>query len=421
MSEPFNNFITGALSSDFFAGGLALGAFGVAAAMVRVLVFAVYRFLQRRIWVSLTLDNRSDAYRNFYLWMEANQVLSRSKHVRMTDNHWSFGTKGYAPAPGRHWFMRDGKLCRLSRDIDEKAKIGGSHNARPMETLHITILFGRITTIMGWIKAGQKIAQTRDRIGPGLHIFRSDYWDGLGDVPARSIDTVLVDDDRIARVVEDMRWFYGARDWYAQRGVPWRRGYLLYGPPGTGKSSLIRALASELSLDIATLDVGRATLSDEAVREAMMTAPDRSLLAIEDVDAVFTGRDSGDQKTGVSFSGLLNAIDGVAAQEGRALIMTTNHKERLDPALIRPGRADLHVELGFINAATARRLFERFFPGEPGLAQAFQDALGTARCSPAAVQGWLLEHCNNAERAVSDWAKADADVDKRKSPQNLRA
>ena len=126
-----------------------------------------------------------------------------------------------------------------------------------------------------------------------------------------------------------------------------------------------------------------------------MCAPTGALIAIEDVAAVFTQRQGGEKRSGVSFSGLLNAIDGVAAQEGRALIMTTNHKEKLDPALIRPGRADVHTELGLVSAATARRLFERFFPEEFDLASAFEQRLGGQTFSPAQIQGWLLSNSSD--------------------------
>ncbi|MEO9897417.1 MAG: AAA family ATPase [Paracoccaceae bacterium] len=400
MMDMIDSFLADALKSDFFAGGLALGAFGIAVASLRVWIIALYKLVMRRVWVSLTLDNRSAAYRHFCIWMEHNNVLSNSRHVRMTDGRWASGTKGYAPAPGQHWFLSHGKICRLSRAISEKSKIGNPHNQRPMETLHVTVLFGHVSTILGWIEAGQQIAQSKDRIGPGLHILKGDYWDNVGDIPRRSMDTVVVDDDRVRRVLEDMRWFYSASNWYAERGVPWRRGYLFHGPPGTGKSSLIRALASELSLDIATLDVGRATLTDDDLREAMTCAPKRSLIAVEDVDAVFTQRTGGEKRTGVSFSGLLNAIDGVAAQEGSALIMTTNHKEKLDPALIRPGRADVHTELGLVNAKTARQLFDRFFPNEALLAEQFQERLGIQKSSPAEIQGWLLANSSDPSKAA---------------------
>lgn len=400
MMDAFETFLAEALQSDFFAGGLALGALGLAAATLRTGLAVLYRLSMRRAWVSLTLDNRSVAYRHFCIWMEHNNVFSKSRHVRMTDGKWAGGTKGYAPAPGRHWFFYRGKICRLERGISEKSKIGNAHNQRPMETLKVTVLFGHISVILGWIETGRQIAQTKDRIGPGLHILKGDYWESVGDIPRRALDTVVVDDDRVHRVLADMRWFYSAADWYAERGVPWRRGYLFYGPPGTGKSSLIRALASELSLDITSLDVGRATLTDDDLREAMICAPKGALIAIEDVDAVFTQREGGEKRTGVSFSGLLNSIDGVAAQEGRALIMTTNHKDKLDPALIRPGRADVHTELGLVNATTARNLFNRFFPEEVALAEQFEKRLGTNRTSPAEIQGWLLANNDNPSLAA---------------------
>ena len=398
--EILDQFLTNSLSSEFFAGGLALGVLGVLAPSLRGVFLSLNRVIQRRIWVSLTLDNRSAAYRHFCIWMEQNAVLSHARHIRMTDGKWARGTRGYAPAPGRHWFFWRGYLCRLERNINEKSKVGSAQNQRPKEVLHVTVLFGRVQTILGWIADGRAISRTRDRIGPGLHILKGDWWEHVADVPRRAPDSILVDDDRIDKVIEDMRWFYGARDWYGERGVPWRRGYLFHGPPGTGKSSLIRALASELSLDIATLDVGRATLTDDDLRESMMSAPAGSLIAIEDVDAVFTRREGGEQRVGVSFSGLLNAIDGVAAQEGRALVMTTNHKEKLDPALIRPGRADVHTELGFVGAATARRLFDRFFPGEDALALAFEQRLADQRYSPAQIQGWLLANSSDAYSAA---------------------
>jgi chaperone BCS1 len=64
----------------------------------------------------------------------------------------------------------------------------------------------------------------------------------------------------------------------------------------------------------------------------------------------------------VTFSGLLNALDGVRSQEGRILMMTTNHREKLDPALLRPGRADVHVELNYASVKQMKGLFKKFFP-----------------------------------------------------------
>lgn len=98
---------------------------------------------------------------------------------------------------------------------------------------------------------------------------------------------------------------------------------------------------------------------------ALNDAPPRSIILLEDVDGIFVQRDAvnQDEKRGVSFSGLLNALDGVRSQEGRLLFMTTNHRERLDPALIRPGRCDLQIELKNASYSMVERLFLKFFPG----------------------------------------------------------
>lgn len=192
--EAFDQFLTKALTRDFFAGGLALGALGVALTFLRVAFMALYRVIVRRVWITLTLDNRSAAYRHSCIWMEQNNVLSHSRHVRMTDGKWARETKGHAPAPGWHWFFWRGKLCRLERDINEQSKVGASHNQRPMEVLNVTVLFGKVETILGLIAEGRAFSRTRDRIGPGLHILKGDWWDLVGDVPRRSVNTVLVDD-----------------------------------------------------------------------------------------------------------------------------------------------------------------------------------------------------------------------------------
>jgi len=399
--ESFQTFSDSALQSDFFAGGVALGAFGAVIAVLRILCAKISTFMRRRIWVSLTLDNQNSAYRYLCIWMEETGVFKRSKHLRMTDSGWSRGTKGYAPGSGRHWFISGGRLCYLYRDVSDRTKVGRSHNQRLMETLTVKVLFGSVSTVLGWVDAGKEISERKDHEGPKIHLLKGDYWDEMGSLPERDLDSVLVDDNRIKDMVADMRWFYDAQEWYAQRGVPWRRGYLLYGPPGTGKSSLIRALATELNKDVASLDVARTGLSDDDLRDAFLEVPKNAIIAIEDIDAVFVKRGDGDRRSSVSFSGLLNAIDGIASQEGRTLVMTTNHKEKLDPALIRDGRADVHLELGYVNAHTAGRLFDRFFPNHPEHRDVFCRNLKGMALNPSATQGWLLTNWNDIDKAAS--------------------
>lgn len=113
---------------------------------------------------------------------------------------------------------------------------------------------------------------------------------------------------------------------------------MLYGPPGTRKSSFSLSVAGELDLDIYIISVPG--VNDEMFKDLFTKLPQRCVVLLEDIDAVGTVNNSSRPKEPVSMSGLLNTLDGVASQDGRVLIMTTNHVEKLDEALIRPGRIE---------------------------------------------------------------------------------
>jgi len=202
-------------------------------------------------------------------------------------------------------------------------------------------------------------------------------------------------------LLSDTRDFLKSEKWYADRGIPFRRGYLLHGVPGSGKSSLIHAIAGELALDIYVVSLSSSWINDATLTALMGRVPARCIVLLEDLDAAFTrstNRDGGstgapttdkkDESSGnnnsnnnnndsnnngnsnakqeeintLSLSGLLNALDGVAASEGRILFATTNHLERLDPALSRPGRMDVWIEFKHASKWQSEHLFNNFFP-----------------------------------------------------------
>lgn len=148
-------------------------------------------------------------------------------------------------------------------------------------------------------------------------------------------------------------------------------------------------------------------LTDDAIAEYLRDAPQNSIIVLEDVDAIFVERtaaakdDNKRGNTSVSFSGLLNALDGVASQEGRLLFMTTNHIEKLDPALIRPGRCDVQLQLKLASKNQMERMFLRFYPGEAALAKAFAGSLPANELSMAALQGYFLK-CSGSPQACVD-------------------
>ncbi len=206
----------------------------------------------------------------------------------------------------------------------------------------------------------------------------------------RPLSSVVLKAGQGEALLADLESFFASRERYAQLGIPWRRGYLLYGPPGTGKTSLVTALASELRLNVCTLSLASPVVTDEKIHTLLASVPQRSLLLIEDVDAFFRERDAAHAQVKLSFSGFLNALDGVATQEGTVLFMTTNHIERLDPALVRAGRIDERVELGYAAEDQLRRLYLKFHD-DALAAEAFAHEKTGQNLAPAAVQGELMK------------------------------
>jgi chaperone BCS1 len=231
------------------------------------------------------------------------------------------------------------------------------------------------------------------------------YWELVGRQRPRSLQTVIFAEQIGERLLADIREFQGESAWYADLGIPYRRGYLLYGPPGNGKTSLVMALASELAMSLYLLNLSSPSLDDVTLMQLLVQVGSNSIVLIEDIDCSYVKRTRQSKSRrladGLTFSGLLNAIDGILAQDGRVLFMTTNHREKLDPALIRPGRADVQVEIPNAGADQARRLFTRFYPQACSrLVEQFADVVADGTFSMAALQGQLQEHKRDPEAAV---------------------
>ncbi|KAF9028907.1 P-loop containing nucleoside triphosphate hydrolase protein [Hymenopellis radicata] len=205
----------------------------------------------------------------------------------------------------------------------------------------------------------------------------SGQWKLSSTTPKRSFDSIVLDPAIKDLLLQDAISFLSNRAWYSERCIPFRRGYLLYVPPGSGKTSFISAIAGELGLDVYIISLSQAGMDDAGLTRLFNDLPGNCIALIEDIDAAFTRKVNRDalgndlpgtmvgwppvQDLGVSLSGLLNALDGIGAKEGRILFATTNKYESLDKALSRPGRMDLHVEFKLAAKYQAEGLFKRFY------------------------------------------------------------
>jgi len=290
-----------------------------------------------------------------------------------------------SPGEGVHILRVDGRWLWLRREL----QVGQS----VFERISLSTLGRSPRFLEGFLQAAIDARAARETDTLSVYIpnpFHGGDWMRARLGSRRSLASVVLKAGQAEALLADLRRFLASRARYAELGIPWRRGYLLHGPPGTGKTSLVTALASELHLNVCTLSLASPIVTDEKIHTLLAAVPQRALLLIEDVDAFFRARDAAHGEVRLSFSGFLNALDGVATQEGTLLFMTTNHLERLDAALIRAGRIDEQVELGWADEEQLRRLYLKFHD-DPAAAAAFARERAGQPLAPAAVQGELMK------------------------------
>jgi chaperone BCS1 len=288
-----------------------------------------------------------------------------------------------SPSDGMHWFFHRSALLVVNRGKENGGATGANLRLREEITLRAFTWNAR-SVIARLIQDARESTASGDAV---TRVYTHSGWNWCTpfDVPQRPMASVILRCGVAETLLADAAEFFDRREWYRERAIPWRRGYLLYGPPGCGKSSIAHALASELDLSVAALSLA-SVQGDGALRDLMVNLPRKCLLLIEDIDAAFVQREAKEIES-VSFSGLLNVIDGIAAAEGRILVMTTNHIERIDAALRRPGRADFEILIDVADEGQAARMYRRFVPNGSGCDEFARENAGR---SPAEIQGHLM-------------------------------
>ncbi|KAB2578122.1 ATPase AAA+ type core [Lasiodiplodia theobromae] len=418
----------------------------------------------------------------------------------------------YEPYFGSHHFWHGGRLFMFDRSRREVAPNPFQPSRRDEELIKLSCI-GRSTlpikSLLDHVKfwsIDKETAMTVIRRPASKD--RSRYagaWDRLRAKPSRPMDTVALDPAQKEKIIADINEYLhpSSPRWYATRGIPYRRGYLFHGPPGVGKTSLAYALAGIFGLDIYNISLLEPTLTESDLNRLFNNLPQRCIVLLEDIDSAGLLRDeksdqddaadpnkkkeefsaetlakalttanrkqkqADETKQGISLSGLLNAIDGVATHEGRVLVMTTNHPEKLDDALIRPGRVDMQVEFSLATHEQMRDIFIRMYsPDEDNqssqpirrrvtnnvhkqpklngaangesikpklpvsvslpalskdelrhMADKFAEFMPEGKLSPAEVQNFLLTRKKEPERALEEvegWCKALLDAKERK-------
>lgn len=216
------------------------------------------------------------------------------------------------------------------------------------------------------VEAGKVLTENKEEGVVSVYVSNVYEWRNAGMRKFRSVDSIILPPTDKDTIVQDLNDFLQAEDKYFKLGIPWKRGYLFYGVLGTGKSSFIQALAANFKKNIYILTLSNNEMGDMELYNRLSEIKQNSFLLIEDIDCLTdVSRERNKDSmggSGVSLSGLLNALDGIPAQNGQIVFMTTNCIEKLDSALIRPGRIDVKLKFDYATEEQIEQACKRFFP-----------------------------------------------------------
>ncbi|RDB27534.1 putative mitochondrial chaperone BCS1-A [Hypsizygus marmoreus] len=423
---------------------------------------------QLQYCITAQFDEGDPAYEWIVLFLTQENVWRRSRDFRVnaknSQRKWGVQAENeidanadYVPTYEMPQLFRwKGYWVEIKRNKDSRQTFNFSSPSGPktFATMIISIYTLDMNVLSSLIAEARARYQETSRPNVTVHIADTPtygpgfIWSNVKYKARRPLSSIVLMEGVLESLVEDAQEFLNTEDWYTEAGIPYRRGYLLYGPPGTGKTSTIYALAGELGLEIYALPLSSGFVDDAYLQKAASSIPKNAILLIEDIDCAFPSRDDADEedvttyqeedygmvipspfpsgrKSAVTLSGLLNVIDGIGSEEGKLFFATTNYVDRLDSALLRPGRIDKKIQYRFATQSQASALFKRFFgrstalptadssdekaasppsPPSPSIdsqAEAFASSVPEHEFSTAELQGFLLRHKKDSASAVA--------------------
>lgn len=393
-------------TNQFLSGGVILGLLTSLLYSLKSIPGAIWQRIKRKVTYSVTVDQGSDLYDCFQVWLNSNYSAEiRSPRATYSYNHESESTSRLVetsspPTQGGlsyiynndYFIIRKGLLLIRVSSKSEKMENAG----------HFTSLFFREIVISGVFakKAIQEIIsdvikfaeeKRRESKDPKIHQWRYREWIQSSSTYFKDINSIFLKPDVKDRIISDMGQFLNLKDFYVKRSIPYRRGYCLYGPPGTGKSSLVSALAKKFIRDLYIMNLNSFS-SDEDFNNSFSHVRAGSILLVEDIDSFFNKRKS---KTKVTFSSFLNTVSGVASKHDVILIITTNKPDTLDDALVRAGRIDLMLEIPKPTIDEVNEFLRFFYERDI-------TTHGDLDLSMADVENVCIQHKDSPDRAVSE-------------------
>ena len=401
MLQLLKSMLTG--QNEFASGGLLLMIIGWVSVYLRAVPERLWRWIVGQTTMIITVTDDDAAFEWVKEWFLEQKFLKRIRRVDL-DTTLRSERIAMIPAPGRHWFWYGGRPFEVWFYRTDNTQ---EHGGRRVESLTFRTLGRKRACLQNFVDDVVQSHFRRQEVYSYLYIY-SDGWKYVRGYSPRLLDSVVLEPGEKEHLIEDVAQFRKSKPRYQRLGIPYHRGYLLYGPPGTGKTSLVSALAAHFGLSIYTVNL--TDFGDRSLMGAVNQVPANSVLLFEDIDCMKGSQsrakagsggaqnrpappgtqENAALQSGVTLSGLLNVLDGFYAPTGVLFVMTTNDFEKLDEALLRPGRIDYKLYLGKASDHQKVELYRRFFPESSEVeAWEFVEASRSAE-TMAEFQGLLL-------------------------------
>lgn len=379
----YQEFLKFANANQVISGIVALWGLTVVTWLLRNVPGSIWRYIKRMSMRSITITSVGNEFSNdnfglFLDWYATSGYGHWSRSLQLIlafaeGRKRSVITAGY----GKHFFVYKGRLFWFTKSKLDSNGVEIIKEEIVITSLSLTqdILLEFVDKFK-WKRSDEGAASSND-----IYTFYTNgghgYWTESAQLVYRDLKTVAMSNEIRVDLLDQIARYLAREEQSVRLGIAWKLSVQLTGPTGTGKTSLVRAIASYMKRDLYIVPL--VELSDIQLRKAITTIPRGSIVLFEDYDSCDAVHDreaqaalSKEQKLERSLSisranqtlaGILNAIDGVIPLHDLILFWTTNHPEKIDPAVTREGRIDVTYVLDDLRDDDIRRFILDNYPG----------------------------------------------------------